>query len=62
MFGLSETLPNPAGTDRRAQVTNTEEREMSTAIIVCVAVVVAIVVFVVIMFAGFVLARRHREQ
>jgi hypothetical protein len=35
---------------------------MTPMIVVCIAVVVAIVVFVVIMFAGFVLARRHKVE
>jgi len=33
---------------------------MTPTIVVCIAVLVAVVVFVVIMFVGFVLARRHK--
>jgi len=33
---------------------------MTTTIVVCIAVLVAVVVFILIMFAGFVLARRHK--
>jgi preprotein translocase subunit Sec61beta len=35
---------------------------MTPAIVVCIAVAVAIVVFVAIMFVGFALARRHKEE
>ena len=35
---------------------------MNTSIIVCIAVLVAVVVFAVMMFAGFVLARRHKVE
>ena len=35
---------------------------MTPTIVVCIAVLVAVVVFVVIMFVGFVLARRHKAS
>ena len=34
---------------------------MTPTIVVCIAVIVAVVVFVLIMFVGFVLARRPKE-
>ena len=35
---------------------------MTPTIVVCIAVIVAVVVFAVMMFAGFVLARRHKVE
>ena len=35
---------------------------MTPTIVVCIAVLVAVVVFVVIMFVGFVLARRRPQE